>query len=52
MSRIEVISVKVVLDTSKWKEKAKGFYERLGEFNEKVDNKITKITGRIVDLLT
>lgn len=45
------VIVRVVLDTSAWKEKATSFYERLGAYNDKIDRKIDNITGRIVDLL-
>jgi hypothetical protein len=48
---LDQIIVRPVLDTSKWKEKAQDFYERLGRFNDKVDRTIDNITGRIVDML-
>jgi hypothetical protein len=51
ISRIEVISVKMILDTDELKERLKELPERLAIINDMIDDKITTAVGKLVDLL-
>lgn len=48
VTRSDKIIVKTILDTDKVKEKVKSFWERLADFNEKIDGAIGTIVNKLV----